>query len=304
MLLDALDKAILNGLGLNCRVSYQTLAKQNGVTATAVKKRIDRLLEAGVIVTFTAELNLAMIDADYLLILVYTDGQHDDGKLADEIGQNQMVSEVGVLSGSMIIAFASYRDAKDLAELRSFLMSMDGVTKVEMHTLLFPRGKKMELKHLHIKILRCLVDDPRMPVTEIADRTRLAARTVTRGINEILEGEGVRISLRWNLNAADCITFLMKIEWDESRANLGDVLGWLREHFPQEFWEPLICASENMMFAAFVVETLKDMSRIGNEIRICPFIISHAALLGEPSKSYPDIRRYKLEEILESKGVQ
>ena len=289
MLLDALDKAILNGLGLNCRVSYQTLAKQNGVTATAVKKRIDRLLETGVIVTFTAELNLAMIDADYLLILVYTDGQHDDGKLADEIGQNQMVSEVGVLSGSMIIAFASYRDAKDLAELRSFLMSMDGVTKVEMHTLLFPRGKKMELKHLHIKILRCLVDDPRMPVTEIADRTRLAARTVTRGINEILEGEGVRISLRWNLNAADCITFLMKIEWDESRANLGDVLG---------------CASENMMFAAFVVETLKDMSRIGNEIRICPFIISHAALLGEPSKSYPDIRRYKLEEILESKGVQ
>jgi DNA-binding Lrp family transcriptional regulator len=302
-MLDALDKAILQGLGANCRLSYQTLAKQNGVTATAVKKRIDRLLETGVIVTFTVELNLAMIDADYLLILVYTDEQHDNDKSAKEIGQHRMVSEVGVLAGSTIIAFASYQDAKDLAELRSFLISLEGVTEVEMHTLLFPRGKKMELKRLHIKILRCLVDDPRMPATEIANRTGLAVRTVTRGINEILEGEGVRISLRWNLNAADCITFLMQIEWDEHKASLDDILGWLREHFPQEFWEPLICASENMMFAAFVVETLKDMSRIGHEIRTCPLVISHTSLLGEPSRSYPDIRRYRLEELLEREGA-
>ncbi len=297
-MLDALDKAILQDLGANCRTSYQTLAKRHGVTATAVKKRITKLIESGVIAAFTVELNLAMIDADYLLMLIRRNARANEEELIEVIGNHRMVSEVGALTGDMIIGFASYRGANDLADLRSFLMKLEGINNVEMHTLLFPRGKKADLKRLHLKVLRCLVENPRMNVTEIATRTGLAARTVTRAINEILETEAVRLSIRWNLNAADRIAFLTQIEWDESQASFTEILDWFREYFGMEFWEPLVSATESIMFPAFVVESLSDIERITREIRERPYIKSVITLVGKPSRSYPDLRRYKLEEML------
>ena len=297
-MLDALDKAILQDLGANCRLSYQTLAKKHNVTATAIKKRIGRLIDSGVIADFTVELNLAMIDADYLLILIERDAIGDEEELVELIGAHTMVSEVGALAGSMIIAFASFQGAEDLTELRTYLKQLKGVKSVEMHTLLFPKGKKMDLKHLHLRVLRCLLEDPRMNVTDIAARTGLAARTVTRAINEILDGEGVRLSLRWNLNAGDHIAFLAKIEWDETSASFMEIIEYFRRSYKEAFWEPLVSASENIMFPAFVVESLKDVEQITHEIGELPYIKSVVTFLGKPSKSFSDLRRYRLEEML------
>ena len=53
--LDLLDKQIILALNVNCRTSYQALAHELGLSVNAVKKRINKLIETGVILEFNPE---------------------------------------------------------------------------------------------------------------------------------------------------------------------------------------------------------------------------------------------------------
>lgn len=302
-MIDSLDKAILNELGANCRTSYQTIADKTGISATAVKKRVEKLVDSGVIVQFIVELNLAMIDAEFYVALIQTDASIVEEEFIEVLGSNAMICEVGALSGGMYIAFGSYIGSEGLAEIGKFLRTLESVREVEIHTLLFPKGKKVHLKKLHLRILGHLLNDPRTPVTKIAKDTGLAARTVSRAIDEILESQAVRLSIRWNLNAADSITFLSKITWDEERIDVDSMMNWLRNQFPVEFWEPLIAADAPVMFPAFVVDTLRDVERIMDKLQQAEFVKSAVTLIGKPSKSYFDLRRYHLEKMLNNASL-
>jgi DNA-binding Lrp family transcriptional regulator len=297
-MIDPLDKAILNELGANCRVSYQTIADKNGISATAVKKRVEKLTESGVIAQFIVELNLAMIDGEFYLALIQTDASVAEEEFITTLGTHLMISEAGALAGGAYIAFGTYIGSDGLMEIGKFLRTLKSVEGVEIHTLLFPRGRKSRLKKLHLRVLGQLLDDPRTPVTKIAKDTGLAARTVSRAIDEILKSESVRLSIRWNLNATDSITFLSKIVWDEVKINLGSLMDWLRREFPMEFWEPLISADSPAMFPAFVVDSLRDVKRITDKLQHADFITTVVTLIGKPSRSFYDLRRYRLEEMV------
>lgn len=299
-MIDPLDKAILNELGMNCRTSYQNLAEKHDVSATAIKKRVEKLIESGVLAEFIVELNLAMIDGEFFLALIHSDSSVREDEFVELLGANEMISEVGALAGGSYIAAGSYIGATGLSEISHFIRNLNSVKEVEIHTLLFPRGKKYQLKRLHLRVLRHLIDDPRMPVTKIAKKTGLAARTVSRAIDEILESESVRLSIRWNLNASESITFLSQIHWDDGKTDLEKMLGWLRSEFPVEFWEPLISANEPVMFPAFVVNSLRDVERITAIIEEKSFIKSVITLIGKPSRSFYDLRRYCLENMLKT----
>jgi DNA-binding Lrp family transcriptional regulator len=299
-MIDALDKAILNELGMNCRTSYQSLAEKHGVSATAIKKRVEKLIESGVLAEFIVELNLAMIDGEFFLALIDTDASVREEEFIELLGTNEMISEVGALAGGSYIAVGSYIGATGLSKIGHFLRKLDSVKEVEIHTLLFIRGKKYRLKRLHLRVLRQLIEDPRMAVTKIAKKTGLAARTVSRAIDEILESESVRLSIRWNLNASESITFLSKIRWDDDKTDLEKMMALLRKEFPTEFWEPLISATEPVMFPAFVVDTLRDVERVTKTLEQQDFIKSVVTLIGKPSRSFHDLRRYHLEDMLKS----
>lgn len=299
-MIDSLDKSILNELGLNCRASYQKIAEKYNVSATAVKKRVEKLIQSGVIVEFIIEFNLAMIDGEFFLAEINTDSSILEEEFIDNLGSNEMISEVGALTGGAFIAFGSYIGSEDLREMGKFLRTQESVEDVEIHTLLFPKGKKFQLKNLHLKVLKCLIDDPRIPVTKIAKKTGLAARTVSRAIDEILESQSVRLSIRWNLNAVDSITFLSKITWNEGKTDLDGIMKWLRREFPVEFWEPLISADSPIMFPAFVVESLRDVEVITRKLQNAEFVESVVTLIGKPSRSFYDLRRYRLDDLLKT----
>jgi DNA-binding Lrp family transcriptional regulator len=55
--LDDLDRRIVACLSADARVSYRTIGAEVGLSAPAVKRRVDRLLDEGVIERFTAVLD-------------------------------------------------------------------------------------------------------------------------------------------------------------------------------------------------------------------------------------------------------
>ncbi|MWB97953.1 Lrp/AsnC family transcriptional regulator [Agromyces seonyuensis] len=58
--MDKLDRAILDRLRQNARASYGAIGTQVGLSASAVKRRVDRLVADGVIRSFTIQVDPAV----------------------------------------------------------------------------------------------------------------------------------------------------------------------------------------------------------------------------------------------------
>ncbi|MFW9959274.1 MAG: winged helix-turn-helix transcriptional regulator [Candidatus Odinarchaeota archaeon] len=299
--MDNIDKVILLDLSSNCRLPYQTLAKKLKVSSNAVKKRVDRLIEEGVIERFSIELSLEMFGGDVALIILETDGTENEQEFCDNLGENPMIGLVGPCSGSMYMLFATYIGTTGLSELGVFLRTRKSVKSVEIFPLIYPRGKRVKYSKSHLKVLRCLVEDARMPVADIAHKTGLSARTVRRLIDEIIEGEGVSLSLSWDLNASDGIVMIAKTTWIPEKTNIGDMVTWFNSQFP-EFYTPIIAASEPVIFAAFVGPDLKRLDEIAKRISGSERVKSVISILGRPLHSYTDLRKQELDRLLSSYG--
>lgn len=298
--MDEIDKGILFGMLQNCRTPYRTLAQQFNMTANAVKKRVQKLVDSGVIVQFTTELSPAMVDGENCLAIIYTDGDENEEEFLQILGSHILVREVGILSGSAYLVMGTHVGSESLRDLGSFFRGLDNVRNVELHSLVKDalHGKKTELTKLQLRVLRCLVEDPRMPTKEVSERTRLTVRRTRTIINDLLESGAVSIGIRWNLSAGEGFVFLLKINWDDKTGSLEDLFLFIGERFPIAFYGPLVAATESVVFAVFVVEQFKDADLISKKIASAPFVTSCQTLFGRPQTSFPDIRSTRLAEML------
>jgi len=303
--LDEIDKGILFGMLQNCRTPYRTLAQQFNMTANAVKKRIQKLVDTGVIVKFTAELSPAMVDGENFLAVISTDGDENEEKFLHLFGSHMLVREVGVLSGSAYLIMGTSIGSESLRDLGSFLRGIENVRSVELHSLVKDalHGRKTELTKLQLRVLSCLAENPRMPTKRISEITGLTVRRTRKTISTLLESETISLGIRWNLSAGEGFVFLLKINWDEKTGSLEDVLLFISDNFPVAFYGPLVSATEPVIFAVFVVDQFKDADLISKKIAGASFVKSCQTLFGRPQESFPDIRSIRLREMLKDVGL-
>lgn len=299
--LDSIDKRILLALDENCRLSYQALAEMLGITATAIKKRMDRLIETGVIEEFSIVLKPAMMNSDYLIALVSTDGSENEEEFIDKIGSNLMVIQVGQLVtgfGGLYFIHCEYEGAEGLQNLATFLRTLDSVTGIELHTTLVSRGEKFEIKKLHLRVLKFLLEDARMQVKEISERTGLTSRRVSRAIIEMQDSNAFWFATRWNLSHGSNTEFYLKIKYDEQIAKMEEVDMWLCDTFPDEYWYSFYSAMEPILLAKFVTEHFREAEQISLHTKNAPFSKSVDVLLSYPVKKFPRLGKIKIEEML------
>ncbi|MFW9907163.1 MAG: winged helix-turn-helix transcriptional regulator [Candidatus Thorarchaeota archaeon] len=302
--MDAIDKAILFILLGNCRTPYRTLARQLNLTANAVKKRVDNLIKSGVIVRFSVELSLAMIDGTQFIAIVTTDGTEKEEEFINLIGSNEYVRDVGALSGTGYVAMGASVGQESLREVGGFLRGQKCVKAVEFHSLMHDalHGQKTEFSNLQLRVLRSLIEDPRASTREISRSTGLTVKRVRKTLNQLLEGRGVNLGLRWNLSIGDSFVFLLRIHWDEKSASYEEVVGFILENFPQQFYGPLLTATEPLVFIVFVVENFREADQISKKVSNAPFTKSSHTLFGKPSVSFPDLRSILLERMVKDAG--
>ncbi|MFW9974994.1 MAG: winged helix-turn-helix transcriptional regulator [Candidatus Thorarchaeota archaeon] len=297
-----MDKRILLSLDDNCRMSYQSLADMLGVTANAVKKRIDRLIETGVIEEFSIVLRPAMMGSDYLIALVSTDGNEDEEKFIDQLGSHLMIIQVGQLvtgSGRLYFLHCEYIGAEGLRNVGSFLRTLDSVTNIELHTILTKPGEKFEVKNLHLRVLRYLLKDARMQVSEISEKSGLTSRRVSRAIQEMHSSNAFWFAVRWNLSLGQNAEFYLKVEYAEQASRMDEIDEWLRERFPDEYWFSFYSAMEPILFAKFVTNHFRDAEEISRITKNAPFSKSVDVLLSYPVKKFPRLGKIKIEEMIQ-----
>ncbi|MHA2424493.1 MAG: winged helix-turn-helix transcriptional regulator [Candidatus Thorarchaeota archaeon] len=304
--MDSTDKSILLALDENCRLSYQSLAEKLGMTANAIKKRMDRLIETGVIEEFSIILKPAMMDSDYLIALVSTDGAEDEEKFIAHLGSHLMIVQVGQLvtgDGRLYFLHCEYVGAEGLQNVGTFLRTLDSVTNIELHTTLTQHGEKFDIKKLHLRVLKHLLEDARMQVSKISKISGLTSRRVSRAIQEMLDSNAFWFATRWNLSLGKNTEFYLKVTYNEQVSRMDEIDDWLRERFPNAYWFSFYSAMEPVLFAKFVTEHFRDAEKISRIIKNEPFCQALDVLLSYPVKKFSRLGRIRIEEMIRDAGI-
>lgn len=296
--LDLLDKGILRDLLSNCRITYEELSRKLGVSANAVRKRVQKLEETGVIDGYSVRFSPEMIDCEYVFGLLTTDGSVDEVELVDKIALNRCIIAASSYTDGTYALIGEYTSTSELMSIGTHLRSLESVTHVEMHTILQERGGKMDMNSLHLRILLCLLDDPRMPIVEIAKRAGMTARRVRKLLQEIEESKAVRFSIKAELGAASGIPFLLKFSYDQTKMHPQVFEEWLWEHYSLPLWEVYLSASEPIALALFAVDYLNELDSIVREIRRNEFIDQVKVTISTHHKYFPGHRYRKLLEAV------
>ena len=301
--LDYIDKKIIDILGDDCRTPYREIAKSLGMSATSIKSRVDELVTSGLIIDFTVEFSAAMINAEAMMVWIKTDGTEDKEAFISEIAANRGVSQITLIYGGDYLIFAEYTSSLELAALAQTFRSNPHINSTEMHTILIPRGKKTNLTNLQLRVLKDLLMDARMSISDIAKDSGLTVRLVRKTLRELKQSEAIRFSLRARLNVGDRVTFLLKLKWDPKKASREEILDLLMVSYKDEFWNAYSSASEPFLICAATVDNLNCVDTISAKLKSHPAILYSEAFIYRPAYRYKGIKRLCLEEAIQAAEI-
>ncbi len=300
--MDIIDKGILSDLSENCRLTYEELSRKYGITANAIKRRVQKLEESGVIAGYSIIFNPAMVDASFVFGLLLTDGSRDERELVNIIGMNQYIIAAAAYTGGNYALVAEYSTTEELAELSSFLRGVESVQNVELHSYLYPRGKKVKLTKLHLQVLAPLIIDARKSIVEIVKETGISARRVRRALNELIEGDGLKFQALLELGAESGIPFLIKAGYDEKKKSPEEIHEWLQTEYALPFWEVYLSATEPIFYVLMAVDYLTEIEEIVRTMRTSDFILSCSAFIGICHDYFSGPRHRELARLLVEGG--
>jgi hypothetical protein len=107
----------------------------------------------------------------------------------------------------------------------------------------------------------------------------MTARRARRAIDDLQEGGGVEFRVLWNLGIGGLTEVFMRIAWNEKKTTTEEVVQWIQQEFPGEFWSPFISAVAPVIFARFVVSEIETAESISRVIRKAPFVDSVSSLV-------------------------
>ena len=292
-------------LDKNCRISFQDLSRIVGITANAVRNRIKSLEEGGVISGYRIILSNAFLDADLIIGFVTTDGSEDPDEFISTIADLAETSEVGRLicaSGNMYHFAADCIGISGLANYRTQIESMPSVVRIEIHTIIYKTGKRRDLTNMELRVLRWLLEDARMSISEIAERAGLTARRVRNVIDKLMEDRVAWVAIRWTLNAGGNIEFFVRTAYDAKKANHEYIATWFLEAFPSEFWYSFPSATESIIFARFVVTNFRRIEEIEREVSEAEFVTKTRTMVSFGTRKSPRLGVTRLWELVREAG--
>jgi DNA-binding Lrp family transcriptional regulator len=302
--LDDIDRKILAALAKNCRLTYQELSRQHNISANAIRRRILNLEESGEISKYVVSLSVGMTTSNQIFGFLTSDGSRDEVEVIDEIGSHPNVSAAAAYSNGTYAFIANYDTAQEMHELSSFLRRINSIVDTEVHLTIIDTGLKMEFSPLHLRILKTLMEQPRLSVVEIANRSGLTARRVRRLLGQIEESGAVQFKALVELGAASGIPFIARIRWDERSTSYERIVQWLEKKYPLAIWEHFVSATEPVLFTLLAGENLTNVNEMTREIRKHPDVESVVTSISSFHKYFAGKHRRKLLEMIETAEIQ
>jgi len=138
MAVDRVDRAIVRELSRDSRLSIRTLAERVHISRTAAHKRVQNLVESGVLTGFGAQVDRKALGFGVSAIVIVKTGATPWAELAAALSELPFVESVLAVSGD--IDFVLTVNAPDHEQLSEVIMrqihEMPGVVSTQSHIVL------------------------------------------------------------------------------------------------------------------------------------------------------------------------
>lgn len=211
LFLDDKDLKIIRILSNDCRESFMSIGAAIGMTSKSVKARVDRMISTGVIEKFVLKVNpLALGYGIGCMIIV----REHTANIDDIINRLNLVGDVSIHSKCMggISTFCLAIKEGHQDKLRLLLDSLKPASvRIMFTSKLSPSSssstttlpssnmsRRHELTETDLRIIKCLISNPRMEMSDIARETSISGRTVNRRLTKLKEDNVLKFFILCN----------------------------------------------------------------------------------------------------------
>lgn len=216
--MDAKDFRLLVALHEDARASYRSLGRRVSLTAPAVRERLRRLETKGVFHGFWLTPDPQVLGRQDLLVLFSGDRTREDFERA--LAVPDVAWAAWKVDGGLTVQMWPRDPERAVEGLASALgFAPSGRTLAE------PAPRK-RLSALDWRILDALVDDPRLPLQELCERTRLSPKTVRKRLAQLRRDQAVYITPKLgSLGDAGEIVFPLLVCGEVRSAKVRQTMG-------------------------------------------------------------------------------
>ncbi len=206
--LDELDLKIIILLSMNSRISYRNISSSVGLTPNAAKSRVNKLISNGIIKDFIVRVNPAVFgyEKEYSLTI------RNFGKINKEdnvINKLNLLGEVLVyakqLGGLSICVLAIKGGSEDKIGLMGDVLKP---AVIEKTILVNYKPVSIKIQSSDLKVIKCLFSNPRMQIKEIAKKTSLSVRTMTRWFEKMKEDHILEFTIVRDMSSIHLVGYI------------------------------------------------------------------------------------------------
>jgi Lrp/AsnC family leucine-responsive transcriptional regulator len=207
--MDEVDISLCKMLNANSRAPYRDLADRLGLSINAVHKRIQNLVDLGIIDRFRA-----MTDSRYFSpIITLINGRADVVDLEaaiERIGEDPRTYRIIVAGGDVIYVHGIIRDLGELDDYVAMVRNNTDMDDPLVGVAQPPStGSLPELSRLDYRIVKALKEDSRRPLTEVAEEVNTSIKTVRRRLKRMVDAQAIRMCIDFEPTASgDIVAFV------------------------------------------------------------------------------------------------
>jgi DNA-binding Lrp family transcriptional regulator len=185
--LDETDIDILRILFNDCRTSYRSIGLSVELSTNAVKARVKRLFSTGVIQDFSIMINPAAFGDPKLCHLTIKDSKTLKETMNRLKLLGELVMKLDCIGGiSVIVVAIRKQEQEEKIQLLSEALKPAIVQNCFVGQ---SHPTTLKLRETDFKILKCLISNPRMEISEIARRISASSKTVSSKLEKMKENK-------------------------------------------------------------------------------------------------------------------
>ena len=233
--MDETDLILSKMLLFNSRTPYRALAEALGLSVNAVHKRIQSMVEEGVIRGFTTKVSLIPLGAYHVFLHGRSEAK-STYSIMDDLGSHDSVYWVTLSGGNYVYVGAHLREIQELPSVSEFVGRVGRMPDLNawiVHEYFSGKGGPIEelIRPIDWEILASLRYDSRKPVSKIAEEIGVSSRTVRRRLAHLVEEGIVDFSIAWYPDSSNDINAVIHLDVDASSAQ-GVVDRYTAEYQP------------------------------------------------------------------------
>ena len=274
--MDTIDIAIIRELLINSRVTYKQLSKKIELTVPTIHKRVQSLINEGIITRFKANLGIEYLNAIQVHYLTMGKIKNIE-KIIEEFNADENTSTVHIGSNDHIHVGGLLKNISELDQYSNYIKNMIGVNfqhvglmnHSEYHNNCFSGNgegtERVQLSNIHKKIIISIHKDARKTISDIATEIGYSVKTVRKELDKLINHHVLEFTIDWNPSSSGNIVPFIHIYLSEE-VEKENIYPLLRNRYKRLIFNFMFHNISNLIVSTAWVENLQQLEVIKTKL--------------------------------------